>query len=68
MEGELRTTRKKFATFGERAEIVKYHDNLQPEGQFELPEAQAWANGERSAVVKRADNSQLQGEFQSTTQ
>ena len=39
MEGELRTTRKKFATSGERAEIVKYLDNLQPEGQFELPDS-----------------------------
>ena len=36
---------------GERAEIVKYADNLQPGGQFAVRSAEQRAPGERAAVV-----------------
>ena len=49
---------------GERANIVKRGDNLQPEGEFQKRPDQTWAPGERANIVKRGDNLQPEGEFQ----
>ena len=49
---------------GERANIVKRGDNLQPEGEFQRRPDQTWAPGERANIVKRGDNLQPEGEFQ----
>ena len=61
MEGQMDTTRKEYATKGERAQAVKYEDNLRPEGQFESRKQEEWAPGERAPVVKRADNLRPEG-------
>ena len=49
---------------GQRADIVKRGDNLQPEGEFQKRPDQEWAPGERANIVKRGDNLQPEGEFQ----
>ena len=36
----FRTSRKEWATAGERAEVIRHEDNLHMEGQFEVPETQ----------------------------
>ena len=48
---------------GERANIVKRGDNLQPEGDFSKRPDATWAPGERANVIKRDDNLQPEGEF-----
>ncbi len=40
---------------GERANIVKRGDNLQPEGDFQKRPDQTWAPGERANIVKRGE-------------
>ena len=49
---------------GQRADIVKRGDNLQPEGEFQKRPDQEWSPGERANIVKRRDNLQPEGEFQ----
>ena len=56
-------TNKKIASIGERANIVKRGDNLQPEGDFSKRPDATWAPGERANVIKRDDNLQPEGEF-----
>ena len=48
---------------GQRADIVKRGDNLQPEGEFQKRPDQEWSPGERANIVKRGDNLQPEGEF-----
>ena len=46
---------------GERAEAVKYEDNLKMEGTFQGKQTEEWAPGERAPIVKRADNLKPEG-------
>merc|ERR1711892_424380 len=48
---------------GERANIVRRGDNLQPEGDFAKRPDAKWAPGERANVIKRDDNLHPEGEF-----
>merc|ERR1712037_212098 len=48
---------------GERANVIKRDDNLQPEGEFHKRPDQTWAPGERANIVKRGDNLQPEGDF-----
>ena len=48
---------------GEKVNVVRHPDNLQPEGQFVSREPEQWAPGERASVVKRSDNLQMEGQI-----
>ena len=61
MDGQIDSYRKEYATNGERAQAVKYEDNLRPEGQFQSRISEEWAPGERAPVVKRPDNLKPEG-------
>ena len=52
MEGQIDTSRKEWATNGERVQAVKHQDNLKTEGAFVSRQTEEWAPGERAEVVK----------------
>ena len=55
----------RFAQFilGERANVIKHPDNLQPEGKFVERVQETWAPGERVSVVKHEDNLHMEGQI-----
>ena len=51
------------SVLGQRADVVKHPDNLQPEGQFTTRQPEHWSPGERAEVVRRVDNLKPEGKF-----
>ena len=49
---------------GERQNPVRHPDNLFPEGQMQVRQAEKWAPGERSETVVHSDNLKLEGQMQ----
>ena len=52
---------------GEKADIVRRDDNLQPEGDFSKRPQTKWQPGERSNIVRRDDNLHPEGDFHKRT-
>ena len=53
-----RTSRKEWATAGERAEIIRHEDNLHMEGQFEVPQTQVLRDRQTYRQTVRHTNRQ----------